>query len=98
MLRVFEKRHLPFLETVEDLDVVREIGFHQEIGHPLNLKNLFSQDIGSVATIQRRLRRLKALGVVHQRRADHDKRNVELTISPRVRETYRRIGSLLARP
>jgi DNA-binding MarR family transcriptional regulator len=96
-LRAFEKRNLPHLRTVEDHDVVREIGYHEEMKIPLTLKMLFVLDIGSVATVQRRLSRLKRLGVVQQKRAAHDKRNVELTISPAVRGHYRRIGSLITR-
>lgn len=97
ILRAFEKRHLPQLKSVEDHDVVREIGYHEEKRVPLTLKMLFLLDIGSVATVQRRLSRLKRLGVVHQRRAAHDRRNLELRISPAVRGHYRRIGSLIAK-
>lgn len=97
MLRLFERRHLPHLRTVEDHDVVREIGYHEEMRIPLTLKALFLLDIGSVATVQRRLGRLKRLGVVLQKRSARDRRNLELTISPEVRGHYRRIGSLITR-
>ena len=82
-LRVFEKQHLGFLRTIEDHNLVTEIGYHQAEGRPLTLKQLFLLDVGSVATVQRRLRRLKQLGIVHQRRADHDGRAVELTLTPK---------------
>jgi DNA-binding MarR family transcriptional regulator len=96
-LRAYEREHLPFLLTLEDFDVIREIGYHQESGTPLTLKLLFLQNIGSVATIQRRVRRLKRLGVVHQRRSDADRRNVELTVDPEVLNAYKRMSSLLKR-
>jgi hypothetical protein len=98
MLRVFEKRYLPHLKTVEDHDVIREIGYHEEMRVPLTLKALFLLDIGSVATVQRRLSRLKRLGVVLQKRSAHDKRNLELTMSAEVRGHYKRIGLLIANP
>jgi hypothetical protein len=91
----FRRRHLRYLRTLEDVDVVREIGLHQAAGQPLTLKTLFLQGIGSPATIQRRLGRLKRLGVVHQTRAKYDKRNLELTVSPQVWKLYERMGRLL---
>ena len=60
-LREFERRHLKQLSTVEDLDLVCEIGFHQEKGQPLSIKQLYLLNLASVATIQRRLRRLRPL-------------------------------------
>ena len=95
--RVYEREHLPFLLTLEDFDVIHEIGYHQESGRPLTLKLLFLQNIGSIATIQRRVRRLKHLGVVQQRRSDGDKRNVELTISPDVVAIYKRLSASIKR-
>ena len=73
-LRTFEKQHLSFLRTVEDHDLVCEIGYHQAEGRALTLKQIFLLDVGSVATVQRRLRRLKQLGVVHQHRSAADGR------------------------
>lgn len=97
-LRAFQKRHMPFLQSCEDFDIVREIGFHQYSKAPLTLKLLFLRDIGSVATVQRRLRRLKKLDVVRQKRTAHDRRNLELTLSPAICGVYRRIGRLLLKP
>lgn len=94
----FRRRHMPFLKTLEDLDILREIGLHQEAGNPITLKILFLQDIGSVATVQRRLSRLKRLGVVHQSRAAHDKRLVKLTLSTAVFRDYNKIYALLGTP
>jgi hypothetical protein len=91
-LHEFRRRHLPFLESLEDAEIVREIGRHQAAGVPLTLKTLFLQGIGSAATVQRRLGRLKRLGVVQQTRADHDRRNMHLTLSARVWALYCRMG------
>jgi len=95
-LRTFERRHLPFVHTIEDLDMVSLIGLHQERGVPLTLKQMLSFDIGSVATLERRLARLKRLGIVLQARSDADKRNVELKLSPRVSRIFQRYSALIA--
>ena len=94
-LHEFRRQHLPFLKTVEDVELVREIGLHQVRGRPLTLKTLFLQGIGSVATVQRRLTRLKRLGVIQQSRAIHDKRILHLAIAPDVWAIYRRMGRLM---
>ena len=82
-LRDFERQHLGFLKTMEDYNLVREIGYHQAEGKPLTLKQLFLLDVGSVATVQRRLRRLRQLGVVQQHRSKVDGRAVEFTLAPK---------------
>jgi hypothetical protein len=96
-LRTLQRRQLPLLHSIEDFDVVVEVGYHEDLGHPLTLKRLFLQNIGSVATVQRRLSRLKRLGVVLQTRSLRDRRNLELTVSPEVRRLYRRLEKVLTR-
>jgi DNA-binding MarR family transcriptional regulator len=82
-LRAFEKPHVDFAGTVEDYHLIGEIGSHQAKGKPLTLKQLSLLDIGSIATVQRRLRQLKELGLVKHRRAANDRRAIELTLSPK---------------
>jgi hypothetical protein len=91
----FRRRHLPFLQTLEDVEVLREIGLHQSIERPLTLKTLLLQGVGSAATVQRRLSRLKRLGAVHQARSGGDKRVLELTVNPAVWKQYQRLGKLM---
>ena len=93
-LAEFRRDHLPFVKTLEDLDIVRQIGAHQEAGRPITLKLLFLRGIGSIATVQRRLSRLKRLGVVHQARATNDKRIVELKLAPAVIVRHRKLAAL----
>lgn len=95
--RAFEKRHLHFARTMEDRDLVQEIGYHQEMGRPLSQKALFLLDIGSVATVQRRLRRLHHLGIIHRQRAERDRRLMEFTLTPKVLAVFERYGELLKR-
>src|SRR4029077_19470732 len=94
-LRTFEKQHLEFLSSVEDHQLIVEIGYHQAKGKPLTLKQLFLLDVGSVATVQRRLRRLKGLGLLQQRRAASDRRAVELTLTPKCLRIFAKYNSLM---
>jgi DNA-binding MarR family transcriptional regulator len=95
-LRVFEKQHLDFFSTVEDHHLIGEIGYHQAKGKPLTLKQLFLLDVGSVATVQRRLRRLKELGLVQHRRAASDRRAVELTLTPKCVRIFAKYDALMS--
>jgi len=95
-LREFERQHLGFVETLEDYNLIREIGYHQARGSPLMLKELFLLDAGSVATVQRRLRRLRELDAVQLRKSASDRRAVELTLSPKAVRTLKRFGHLLS--
>jgi hypothetical protein len=96
-IRDFERRELPFIRTIEDVDLVREIGFHQEAGQPLTLTELFALGLASPATVQRRLAQLKALGVVQQSRLDRDRRSFALVLSPEVLKAYEKYLALLKR-
>lgn len=78
----FRRKHLPFLQTLEDQDLLREIGFSEAARRPIGLKQLLMRGIASPATVQRRLNRLKRLGIVAQSRAEHDKRVAKLALTP----------------
>ena len=95
-LRAFEKQYLDFFSTVEDHHLIGEIGYHQAKGKPLTLKQLFLLDVGSVATVQRRLRQLKELGLVQHRRAASDRRAVELTLSPKCVRIFAKYDALMS--
>jgi hypothetical protein len=93
-LSEFRRKHLPFLRTLEDQDLVREIGYHQERGEPLTMKVLLLEGIASPATVQRRLARLRKLGIVEPARASHDARVVKLKLSRRTIQAYRKLLAL----
>ena len=95
--RALQRSRLPFLKTIVDFDLVIEIGYCQEMGMPITLKQLFLADIGPAATVQRRLARLKAQGVVLQARSDRDRRVVQLVISADVIRSFKRLASLSRR-
>lgn len=93
--RAFRRRYLQFLETREDCDLVLEIGFHQERGTPLSMKQLQLQGLLSVPTLQRRLRRLRQVGAIVAKRSQIDGRAVELVLSPKLLRTYARYADLI---
>jgi DNA-binding MarR family transcriptional regulator len=94
-LRDLERKLLPFVLTVEDRDIVLEIGYHSEIRRPIGVKQLHTLRIGSESTIRRRLNRLRKKGLVQQQRADHDRRNLNLKLHASVQAACRRIHAAL---
>lgn len=97
-LRAFENQHALFLRTGGNHHLIGEIGHHQAKGKPLTLKQLILLDIGSVATVQRHLRRLKELGLVQHRRAASDRRAVELTLTPKCARIFLKYDTLMTLP
>lgn len=95
-LRAFEEKHLHFLSSGGSHRLIGEIGHHQASGKPLTLKQLFLLDVGSVATVQRHLRRFKELGLVHHRRVASDGRVVELTLSAKCLRIFATYGKLMS--
>jgi hypothetical protein len=83
-LRAFERRYLPFLRTLEERDLLCAIAAAQAGGEPLTMKQVFLLGLGSVATVQRRLRHLKRHGAIQQKPCEHDRRAFEVTLAPRL--------------
>jgi DNA-binding MarR family transcriptional regulator len=81
-IREFERRQLPFLKSVADFDIVIEIGYAQEQGQSLTLKQLFLLNISSRTTVRRKLAGLIEQGIVVRRIHTNDHRASLLTISP----------------
>jgi hypothetical protein len=81
-IREFERQQLPFLKSVFDFDIVIEIGYAEELQHPLTLKQLFLMNISSRTTVRRKLARLIEQGIVIRRTHASDHRASILHISP----------------
>jgi DNA-binding MarR family transcriptional regulator len=81
-IREFEKLQLPFLRSVFDFDIVIEIGYAEEQGQPLTLKQLFLLNICSRTTVRRKLARLIEQEIVIRRKHANDHRASLLMISP----------------
>ena len=81
-IREFERKQLPFLRTVADFDIVIEIGYAEEQGQSLTLKQLFLMNISSRTTVRRKLAKLIEQGIVIRRKHANDHRASVLIVSP----------------
>jgi hypothetical protein len=81
-MREMEKQQLPFLNSIVDFDIVIEIGYAEELGKPLTLKQLSLCSIGSLSTIRRRLSLLVDRDVVFRQGHATDNRTTHLMIAP----------------
>ena len=95
-IREFERQQLRFLKTVVDFDIVVEIGYAQEQGQPLALKQLFLLNFSSRTTVRRKLVRLIEQGIVVRRKHANDHRASLLLISPSSIKLLTKYGSTLA--
>ena len=95
-IREFEKLQLPFLKSVVDFDIVIEIGYAEEEGQPLTLKQLFLLNISSRTTVRRKLARLIEQGIVVRRKHANDHRASILKISPSTVKLLAKYGGTLA--
>ena len=96
-IRRFEQSRLPVNLTLVDLAIIHEIGFHQQDGALVTLKTLHRAAIGSPATVQRCISKLKRLGVIVDVKAHADRRLTSLTLSPAVIKLYRSCDTALQR-
>jgi hypothetical protein len=94
-IREYERQQLPFLKSVVDFDIVIEIGYAQEQGQPLTLKQLFLLNIRSRTTVRRKLAKLIELGIIIRRKHANDQRASLLLISPASIKQLSKYGSTL---
>ena len=71
---------LPGIKTYKDFDITIEIGFHQEMGNPLSLKQLLLLNVASAATVRRHLAKLIKSGTVIQHVSRNDRRCIHFTL------------------
>jgi DNA-binding MarR family transcriptional regulator len=96
-IRSYQRTHLLFLESLEDYDIVCEIGAAQEAGKFMTAKQLLLCDLGAPATLRRRLERMVKMGIVTKRRNVHDGRMAELRLAPDILRAYAKLGKLVDR-
>jgi hypothetical protein len=94
-IREFERLQLPFLKSVIDFDIVIEIGYAEEGGQPLTLKQLFLLSISSRTTVRRKLARLIEQGIVVRRKHANDLRASLLIIAPSTVKRLSKYGGTL---
>jgi DNA-binding MarR family transcriptional regulator len=95
MIRAFERLQLTFLKSVVDFDIVIEIGYAEEQGQPLTLKQLFLLNYSSRTTVRRKLAKLIEQGIVIRRKHANDHRASLLIISPSSRKLLSKYGRTL---
>lgn len=81
LFREFERKHLRFIHSLEDLDLIWAIGYAQQSGHSVGLKELVHAEFGSPKTLQRRLDRLRDRGVIIHRQSSDDARRIEFFLA-----------------
>ena len=95
-IRELERSQLPFLKSVIDFDILVEIGYADEQGQPLTLKQLFLLNVSSRTTVRRKLNKLIEQGIVVRRRHAKDRRANLLFISPSTVKLLAKYVSALA--
>ena len=80
-MRDLERKHLPFVRSLVEFDLIIEIGYHEERGKPLTLKHLLTLGVCARTTLRRKLNSLVEQDVVVRTRHENDARAVVLGIS-----------------
>ncbi|WP_145770212.1 hypothetical protein [Denitratisoma oestradiolicum] len=88
--------------SLEDREILISIGYADEIGTPLSLKELTLEltglnlmGLGSTTTIRRRLIRLINHGMVVKRIANHDGRVIHLMLSSKALRLFAGYGRMM---
>lgn len=58
------RKHLPFIASLEDYDILLAIGIAEEEGRPIGFKQLRLLNLASPSTLQRRLRKMMVAGAI----------------------------------
>lgn len=89
--------------SLEDREILLAIGYAEEMGAPLSLKELTLSltclkitGLGSETTIRRRLMRLISRGAVEKRIANHDGRVAHLVLSRKSQRMFRSYSKVMA--
>src|SRR6266850_4773320 len=80
-IREFERAQMPFLKSIVDFDILIEVGYAEEQGQALTLKQLLLLNHSSRTTVRRRLEHLIRQGTVRRRKNVEDRRSSLLTVS-----------------
>jgi DNA-binding MarR family transcriptional regulator len=94
-IRGFQRLQLAYLKSVSDFDIIIEIGYAEERGHPLSIKQLFLLNICSRTTVRRKLASLIEQGIVIRLTDQKDKRASLLMISPSSIKLLTRYGGAI---
>ena len=74
---------MPCVLTMQDRDILLALGSAQEQGHHLGLKQLALLNLGSLATLRRRLSRMVKLGCLEKKAHNTDRRATQFVVAKR---------------
>ena len=94
-IREYQRGQLPFVRSLVEWDLVIEIGYAEECGDPVTLKQLLLLNICSRNTMRRKLAHLIEQQIVLRQRNSHDRRANMLVISPGTLRQLTRYGQML---
>jgi DNA-binding MarR family transcriptional regulator len=94
-IREFERVQLPFFKSIVDFDIIIEIGYEEECGRPMTIKQLLLLDICSRTTVRRKLANLLKEGIVARRKHATDRRASLLVIAPSTLKLLGKYGGTL---
>ncbi len=95
-MREYQRGQMPFLKSIIDYDIVVEVGYAEEEGNPLTLKQLLLLKLSSRTTVRRKLARLIEQGVIRTRKNARDGRSSHLLISPSSLKVFGKYGTIMA--
>lgn len=95
-IRDYEKLQLPFLKSMLEFDIVIEVGYGEEQGEPISIKQLFLLNICSRNTVRRKLARLIDQGIIVRRTDSADHRASLLRIDPTTIKLLGKYGGALS--
>lgn len=87
-LSASRRKLLPFVESLEDCDILAAIGAADEAGSPLGFKQLNLLELASPSTLQRRLKRLLARRTIKRVLLRDDGRRVAYSLTARTLAAY----------
>jgi DNA-binding MarR family transcriptional regulator len=94
-IREYQKGRLPFVRSLVEFDIVIEIGYAEECGEPITLKQLQLLNICSRTTMRRKLAQLIEQQIVQSHKNSHDRRANILGVSPGSLRLLTRYGRML---
>jgi DNA-binding MarR family transcriptional regulator len=94
-IREYQKGQLPFVRSLVEFDIVIEIGYAEECGEPITLKQLELLNICSRTTVRRKLAQLIEQQVVQRRKHSRDRRANMLAVSPTSLRLLTRYGRMV---
>jgi DNA-binding MarR family transcriptional regulator len=86
--RDYERKNFPFIESLVDRDVLLAIVTAQVSEQMISLSDIMKMKLGSVATVERRISRLKEMGIITSSESKADRRTKYLRVNTKVKNLF----------